>query len=91
MSASVKPTALITGASSGLGAEFAVQLAAQGHDVVLVARSRDRLEALAERLRSTCGVQAHVLDESFRMLTVCLGTQTGRPRSLCDEQPGRPA
>ncbi|MFE2492322.1 transposase, partial [Streptomyces mirabilis] len=31
------------------------------------------------------------LDESFRMLTVCPGTQTGRPRSLCDEQPGRPA
>ncbi|MFD8009063.1 SDR family NAD(P)-dependent oxidoreductase [Streptomyces sp. NPDC058955] len=54
-------TALITGASSGLGAEFAAQLAAQGHDVVLVARSEDRLAALAERLVADHGVRAHVL------------------------------
>ncbi|MFI5618297.1 helix-turn-helix domain-containing protein [Streptomyces sp. NPDC051567] len=37
------------------------------------------------------GYEGASLDESFRMLTVCLGTQTGRPRLLCDEQPGRPA
>ncbi|MFI7277648.1 SDR family NAD(P)-dependent oxidoreductase [Streptomyces sp. NPDC049879] len=54
-------TALITGASSGLGAEFAAQLAAQGHEVVLVARSADRLAALAERLTAEHGVRAHVL------------------------------
>ncbi|MFL9684559.1 SDR family NAD(P)-dependent oxidoreductase [Streptomyces sp. KL110A] len=54
-------TALITGASSGLGAEFAEQLAARGHDVVLVARSGDRLAALAERLTAAHGVRAHVL------------------------------
>ncbi|WP_436771866.1 SDR family NAD(P)-dependent oxidoreductase [Yinghuangia sp. YIM S09857] len=54
-------TALITGASSGLGAEFAAQLAAQGHDVVLVARSADRLAALAEHLTAEHGVRAHVL------------------------------
>ncbi|MFJ5263769.1 SDR family NAD(P)-dependent oxidoreductase [Streptomyces sp. NPDC088387] len=59
------PTALITGASSGLGAEFATQLAARGHDVILVARSRDRLEELADRLRTTCGVQAHVLPQDL--------------------------
>ncbi|MGW4892318.1 SDR family NAD(P)-dependent oxidoreductase [Kitasatospora sp. NPDC004240] len=57
----MRTTALITGASSGLGAEFAAQLAGRGHDLVLVARSADRLEALAERLADAHGVNAHVL------------------------------
>ncbi|MFF1571298.1 SDR family NAD(P)-dependent oxidoreductase [Leifsonia sp. NPDC058292] len=57
----MRSTALISGASSGLGAEFAVQLAARGHDVVLVARSRDRLTALAEAIAAEHGVEAHVL------------------------------
>jgi short-subunit dehydrogenase len=45
-----KPATLITGASSGLGAEFARQCAARGERVVLVARRKDRLERLAEEI-----------------------------------------
>lgn len=54
-------TALITGASAGLGEEFAWQLATAGHDVVLVARSGDRLSELADVIRSVTGVEAEVL------------------------------
>ncbi|WUW26161.1 SDR family oxidoreductase [Streptomyces sp. NBC_01463] len=53
--------ALVTGASSGLGAEFAAQLAARGHDLILVARSGDKLTALADRLAAEHGIRAHVL------------------------------
>lgn len=53
---------MITGASSGLGAEFARQLAARGHDVVLTARRRDRMEALASELRASSNVETLVLE-----------------------------
>lgn len=54
-------TALITGASAGLGSEFAKLFAADKHDLLLVARRRDRLDALAQELSAAHGVKAHVV------------------------------
>ncbi len=55
-----RPTALITGASGGIGEELAYSFARGGYDIALVARSRDKLEAVAGRVRAL-KVEAHVV------------------------------
>lgn len=68
---------MVTGASSGLGEEIARQLAARGTNVVLTARSRDKLEALATELRTAYAVKTHVLDVDLAAV--------GGPERLCRE------
>ncbi|MFZ6046737.1 SDR family NAD(P)-dependent oxidoreductase [Pseudomonas sp. CR3202] len=53
--------ALITGASTGIGATYAKRLAERGHDLLLVARDQNRLEALAAQLREQSGVKVEVM------------------------------
>lgn len=62
---SVRALSLITGASSGIGAEFARQLAALGHNLVITARRTDRLEKLAAELRMQHGAEITVLSHDL--------------------------
>lgn len=61
MTATTRPHALVTGASSGIGAAFAERLARDGYDLIIVARRRENLEELARRLQESYGVNADVL------------------------------
>lgn len=69
-------TALITGASSGIGREFCWQLATAGHNLVVVARDQERLEALAHNIRRAKQVEVEVLPadlaEPEDLANVCL-------------------
>ncbi|PRD15456.1 SDR family NAD(P)-dependent oxidoreductase [Pantoea coffeiphila] len=56
-----KPSVLITGASTGIGAVYAQRFAQRGHDLVLVARDKAKLAALAERLQRENGVAVDIL------------------------------
>lgn len=65
MSAATRPWALVTGASSGLGVDFARQLAARGHNLALVARRREPMDALAATLVAEHGVEVVVEPEDL--------------------------
>ena len=58
---SMRPVALITGSSSGIGACFATELAARDYDLILIARRRERLEELAASLERSRGIRAEIL------------------------------
>ncbi|MEQ8822400.1 MAG: SDR family oxidoreductase [Sumerlaeia bacterium] len=71
-----KGLAVVTGASSGLGHAFARDLAARGYDLLIVARRKERLEELAERLRAEQGRTVHVLATDL--------VAQGGPKTLLD-------
>jgi len=58
---STRSSVLITGASTGIGATYAERFARRGHDLVLVARDKARLDTLATRLRQECSVSVDVI------------------------------
>ena len=72
----MKKTALITGASAGLGVEFAKLFAQGGHNLVLIARRVDRLESIAKELRAQFAVRVDVLGMDLEM--------AGAPQKIFD-------
>lgn len=74
-------TALVTGASAGIGRELALVFASHGFDVVLVARREDRLQALAWEIQGKYGVNAHVMVADL--------ADRAAPRHIFDEMAAR--
>jgi uncharacterized protein len=72
-----RPVVLVTGASAGIGRELALVFAGHGHDLVLVARTRSKLEALAREAWEVHGRRADVVAMDL--------TEPGAPQRLFDE------
>lgn len=83
MSTSTRKTAVVTGASSGIGAVYAERLAQRGYDLVLVARRADRLQTLADSIETTHGVRV-------KALVADLASEAGQA-SVADILSGNPA
>ncbi|NER61070.1 SDR family oxidoreductase [Pseudomonas sp. MAFF212428] len=71
-----RPTVLITGASTGIGAAYAERFAQRGHALVLVARDQARLQTLATRLHSAHGVAVDVLQADLTQLSDLAAVET---------------
>ena len=67
----LRRTALVTGASSGIGLAFAREFARAGYDVALTARRAERLHAVADELTSAFGVRAHVVPANLASPGAC--------------------
>lgn len=80
--------AVVTGASSGIGAELAKGLAERGHPLMLVARRRERLEELAKRTRAEFGVEVEVrpcdLSDAEQLAELAGELRSRRVAVLCD-------
>jgi short-subunit dehydrogenase len=74
-------TALITGASAGIGRELALVFASHGFNVVLIARRKERLDALAHEIQGSYGVKTHVMATDL--------ADPAAPRAIFDEMAAR--
>jgi len=72
----IRSTVLVTGASSGIGAAYAERFARRNHDLVLVARDRARLEALAASLREVSGVAVDILQADLTQSSDLVAVET---------------